>query len=544
MPDTRMYAILYAAKSTPDEKGSIESQLKAIRKAVEDERRTIVGEFSDENASAYHGNRGPGLAAAIERAKERAPAELWCFDPDRLARGDGKEARHLAELFWEARQADVTLRAVNGDSDLQDPLYATIRGERNHKDSEAKAAATKRAIRESVAQGNHRSPHRGYVTRYEHNDVGKIKRRWLEKDPETEHVIDLILQLALEGKSDRAIELECDRRGFMTSPRRKDHRPQPFNIHAIRAILNQPFYAGLQIYDGELHAGNWPTYITPEEWQAIQARRKSAPQRKAGRSAASNYLLRQLLTCRCGAPAHVRTGRKRKDGTRAQHYVCYAHRSHHRDSEQWCPELPWDARQVDQLALASIEHLLGDTAALREQMDAGQRAEREKLERTAKSAQEDVAKAEKAAERATDEFADAEDPDERAMLKDAATRKRKAAADARVLADAALDALNTEPEHDPEEAMARLWATLSSELTEANGDVELMREALRTRFRFKIEHGPHGPCLYPQSHGTALLQAADAPWAVVWGPTITVPTSASASARSDSSHAAVPAPTT
>ena len=61
----------------------------------------VVGEYSDEAASAYKGDRGPELAAALEHA-ERIGATLIVQHSDRLARGDGKQARHLAELFFAA----------------------------------------------------------------------------------------------------------------------------------------------------------------------------------------------------------------------------------------------------------------------------------------------------------------------------------------------------------------------------------------------------------------------------------------------------------
>lgn len=68
-------AALYAAKNTADERGSIPTQLADCRAAAEAEGREIVGQFSDEAASAYKGNRGSGLTAAKDAAIE-AGAEL------------------------------------------------------------------------------------------------------------------------------------------------------------------------------------------------------------------------------------------------------------------------------------------------------------------------------------------------------------------------------------------------------------------------------------------------------------------------------------
>ena len=102
---TQIPCIVYAAKSSPDEQGSIPSQLADCAAAIEHQLgRFQYGESqSDENASAYKGNRGPGLAEAkrlaVEAAERHGQAELWVQHSDRLARGDGLTADHLAEVY-------------------------------------------------------------------------------------------------------------------------------------------------------------------------------------------------------------------------------------------------------------------------------------------------------------------------------------------------------------------------------------------------------------------------------------------------------------
>jgi DNA invertase Pin-like site-specific DNA recombinase len=82
-------AILYAAKSTADPRGSIPSQLADARAMAAREAWEIDGEYADEAASAWSGDRGPQLAAAMERANRIAPCVLVVQHSDRLARGDG-----------------------------------------------------------------------------------------------------------------------------------------------------------------------------------------------------------------------------------------------------------------------------------------------------------------------------------------------------------------------------------------------------------------------------------------------------------------------
>src|SRR6478672_2455221 len=62
-------AIIYAAKSTEDKRGSIPNQLADCRVFAARENLTEVGHYYDEAASAWSGDRGPQLAAALDHAE-------------------------------------------------------------------------------------------------------------------------------------------------------------------------------------------------------------------------------------------------------------------------------------------------------------------------------------------------------------------------------------------------------------------------------------------------------------------------------------------
>ena len=79
---------------------------------VEREGWEVIGEFQDEAFSAFHGNRGPGLAAAKQRAIDSAPCVLVAQDADRFARGAGDApgaADHLGEMFFVMRRHGVEI---------------------------------------------------------------------------------------------------------------------------------------------------------------------------------------------------------------------------------------------------------------------------------------------------------------------------------------------------------------------------------------------------------------------------------------------------
>lgn len=503
----RKLAILYAAKSTADIKGSIGTQLADGRKLAERDGYEVVAAERDEAKSAYHGSRGDGLVKAREHAAALAAeghdVALIVQHTDRLARGDGKEAQHLAEIVFWARKADVKIRSVQDDYTTENLIMAVVMGERNHEDSKRKAQATAAGHQRTVERGKWRGGilPAGYDVRYEHDERGRITARSVVYHSEDRETYELIWRLALDDASEQKISLELNRRGAMTRPLRKGQHRQPFSVGRVSQILNNPFYAGMQPLNGELSPGEWPTYISFEDWTRLKAERAArgkATKRRRGRPV-EGYLLSELARCgSCGSAVQGRsTYTRKKDGVRSRAYVCRAHREHHEDDGHYCPAMPWDAEVVDRAVLGELGRLLRDMDDFRTQLESGRRAEREKLERIVAEATEAAQAAERAAERATAEFADAEDADERALLKDAAKSKRADAKRAKARADAALDAMTTEVEEiDPEAAMRVLYQRLAGQLSEAGEDVKVLNAALRESFaKFELRRIDNGQVL-------------------------------------------------
>ena len=91
--------VVYAAKSTEDRRGSIPDQLRECRAAIEREQgRSVVA--------------AEAMRHAEELAKDDGAAELWASHSDRLARGDGRAARHAVEIALWALKQDVAVKTV------------------------------------------------------------------------------------------------------------------------------------------------------------------------------------------------------------------------------------------------------------------------------------------------------------------------------------------------------------------------------------------------------------------------------------------------
>jgi DNA invertase Pin-like site-specific DNA recombinase len=212
--------VIYAAKSTEDGRGSIPGQLDECREAVESAGgRKIVGEYSDEAFSAFIGSRGPGLAEAMRHAQELAPdrtVELWAQHSDRLARGDGRSARHAVEVALWALKNDVRVRTIQDPETFRDLLYAVVTGQRNHEDSRRKGLASAAGRRRAVERGDYTGAKSdGYMRVVEVDASGAVKKR-LDVDPARRPLIEMIFRMALRGEGFRALAVALQH-GFTRS---------------------------------------------------------------------------------------------------------------------------------------------------------------------------------------------------------------------------------------------------------------------------------------------------------------------------------------
>jgi DNA invertase Pin-like site-specific DNA recombinase len=181
-------AVIYAAKSTVDERGSIPDQLADGRKLAAERELEAAGEreFWDEDKSAFHGNRGEGLVKAMA-ACERLSAEdgscaLVVQRSDRLARGDAKKARHLVEVVTWALRHDVQLFSVQDPAafpDYADPnmklLLGALSGMAGNQESEKKSQSVRKGMRRRAERGQWVGGHPpfGYEHRDRHPETGK-----------------------------------------------------------------------------------------------------------------------------------------------------------------------------------------------------------------------------------------------------------------------------------------------------------------------------------------------------------------------------------
>ncbi len=480
-------AVIYAAKSTEDERGSIDTQITDATAMAEREGWSVAGTYSDENASAYHGNRGDGLVRAREHAAtlaaDHGEAMLVVQHTDRLARGDGVAAQHLVEVLLWARKLGVRVRSVQDDSTGENILMAAMMGERNFEDSKRKAAATAAGRRRAAERGEWCGavPDGYYIERTPHGAT--IVRR-VVMDPERRELYRLLWDMAINGATVNQVVAEFAKRGYRTAPHRA--RPRPFDATRIGKAWTNCFYAGLLWSRGEIiGTGHWEPYVSAEDWYRLRRERSErARHRPQSVGRPPTGLLARLARCECGGAMIQQRNGKRKDGSRHRTYTC----KEHMHGAGACSVRPFDADEVERTVLGGLDRLLVNAGVWAQALLAGREAERVRLAAVVEDATKEAADCERAIEQLTERYdvaVEAGDQAEIDLAKRAWIERRKTAERAGVRQRAAEDALaaaSDQAVEDDEGARARMWQALSGDLDAVRDERAALNAALRRWF--------------------------------------------------------------
>jgi len=312
-------AVLYGAKSTEDTKGSIGTQLEDGRALAEREGLTVVGEYNDEAKSAYHGNRGQGLEDAMRHcealAAEHGSSVLIVQHSDRLARGNGKDARHLTEYVLWGIKNDVQIKSIQdadtfpaGDYAL---LMSAVMGQRNTEDSRRKALSVSDGLKRRVKEGKALGGPCPYGYRRLYRPTGMKDgetESYLVFDDAQEPVVRRIYDEYLAGGTHRTIAAGLVR----------DQIPAPqggrWAQATIKRTLGRKLYLGvLEDREGNEVEGKHPAIIDRATFDRVQAMRRHQSRKTGGRfNSGSHLMTRGLLKCgKCGSTMYPRVNRGR-----------------------------------------------------------------------------------------------------------------------------------------------------------------------------------------------------------------------------------------
>lgn len=145
----------------------------------------------------------------------------------------------------------------------------------------------------------------------------------------------------------------------------------PWSYRAVRAILDNPVYCGLNQFKGEIYPGNHEPIISKEDYDKTQAelkiRQKTAAENSNPRPFQAKYILSGIAQCGyCGAPLKILMGVVRKDGTRFIRYEC--HQRHPRktkgvtvyNNNEKCDSGFYEKDDIENYVLTEISKLQDD----------------------------------------------------------------------------------------------------------------------------------------------------------------------------------------
>ena len=248
---------------------------------------------------------------------------------DRLARGDGKSARHVVEVALWANKVEGNGSFSAGPGHVPGSPYAVVTGQRNHLDSQRKGASVAAGLRRSVARGAYAGVcvdgYRVVVTVGPNNMVTKH----LEIDPVRAPLIRMIFAMAQHGRTPWETAEAVNAAGWTTPRGRRRGEQVRFEGWGILRVLRNPRYAGLSPWKGEILAeAEWPRYVTPEVFVALRAKRmgkRRAVSLGPGRPRQPCLLVGVARCAACGAAIRAITGTPRLDGTQKRTYLCAGH---------------------------------------------------------------------------------------------------------------------------------------------------------------------------------------------------------------------------
>jgi DNA invertase Pin-like site-specific DNA recombinase len=325
-------AILYAAKSTEDKRGSIPTQLEDCRAMAEREGWEVDAEYQDEAASAWSGDRGPGLAEAMEHAERVAPSMLVVQHSDRLARGDARQARHLVEVVTWAVKAGVTIRSVQDDlfaDERLSVLMGALMGQRNTEDSRRKSLAVKAGLKRRAKHGLYTGG-RPYGYR---SDDGKIH----PLDAEAV-VVRRVFEEFVAGRSMVAIARGLHSDDIRTATGKPS---SAWRQATVGGILRRELYTG----------GEHEAIIDADTWKRACALLAARPSKGKGRPPIGRHLFKGgMLRCgECGEAMVPRTKRK----PHQEYYCCNGHISH---GDGYCTQGCIQRSTIDSATFNYFEH--------------------------------------------------------------------------------------------------------------------------------------------------------------------------------------------
>ncbi|MCI3133124.1 recombinase family protein [Phenylobacterium aquaticum] len=304
---------VYCRKSSEAEERqvqSIQSQQEELRRIFGDAALEIVDSFEEARSAKSPGR--PVFEAMMARIERGEADGIIAWAPDRLARNsiDGGRIVYLLDL---GTLRDLKFATYTFENNSQGKFMLQIMFGQSKYYSDA--------LSENVKRGNRTKAARGWRPNmaplgYRNDPVTKT----IAIDPIYFTLVRRMFDLVLSGgRSSREIARIAREDWGMRSPQRPRSGGRPIGTSSLHKMLTNPFYAGVFVWEGELHQGKHAPVLTLEDFRRVQELLRR-PTRQHVRK--NSFAFTGLIRCgACGATitAEHKTNRH---GRRYIYYHC------------------------------------------------------------------------------------------------------------------------------------------------------------------------------------------------------------------------------
>jgi site-specific DNA recombinase len=281
-----MRAAVYAriSRDAEGEGLGVQRQLDDCRALCERRQWQNVGEYIDNDISAYSGRLRPKYRQLLDDVRAGKVEVVVAWAPERLHRSP-RELEDFIELIEATGLGVETVKAGVWDvSTSHGRLVARMLGAVSRSESERLGERVHRAHQQAKARGYWRGP-------IPFGMRASSQPGAPEPDPATAGVVELMFKRVVAGHSLCQIARDLNREGI------RPRRGREWTHIGIRRLIYSPALAGLVEVDGELKAAVFEGVVDADEWRTALAALRRRPAGERRRPPETLTLLGNILEC-------------------------------------------------------------------------------------------------------------------------------------------------------------------------------------------------------------------------------------------------------